>query len=175
MTKIFNNKDSAFDYITKLLIFCNNYFVYDINYIIKNYKINSYSEFRKFFKNNYKIKLIFNSSKSEKLFINFMNIDYNYIYYTYKFKQCEIFINFFIVKRFFYLNKCYQKKYSLNNKNYHCNNCLCKIKVKSIVNLKIDTLIFIILQFEKEKNLEKYYKFNKFNNNNELKSFTNLK
>ena len=90
MTKIFNNKDSAFDYITNLLIFCNNYFVYDIDYIIKNYKINSYSEFRKFFKNNYKIKLIFNSSKSEKLFINFMNIDYNYIYDTYKFKQCEI-------------------------------------------------------------------------------------
>jgi hypothetical protein len=66
-----NNNVDLTNYIIKLQTFCNNYNKYDIEYINLKFNISSYNEFKLLFKKKHKIKLIFNSSKSESLFINF--------------------------------------------------------------------------------------------------------
>jgi len=150
------NKSNIIDndlkkYIIKLLIFCNNYYKYDLDYIKLKFNINSYSEFTSYFKEKYKIKLIFNSINSENLFINFLNMDKDYFNLKYNENCVDILLNFFILKEDkIYFNKCNELFYSTNKT--HIDNCNCKIKVKSIVNIDIITFTQILSEDIKNKN-----------------------
>ena len=135
----FNSEDYT-NQVIKLLVFTNNYYKYNSVYIKEKYNINDYDNFRNYFKKNYKNKLIFNCEKSEKLFINFINLDYNYFNLKYSNTQTETIMNFFISGQLFYFNKCNENYSNTKDKN-HILNCNCKIKVKSVANLSIKTLI----------------------------------
>jgi len=130
-------------FIIRLLLFVNNHSKYDLKYIKDKYNLDSHSDFIKYFKKNYKDKLLFSSYKSEQLFINFVNIDLNFLLDKYGETYPIKLINFFIGRKKFYFNYCNY----LNNHDKDL--CFCKIKVKSIVNLPIKTLIFILKQFLK--------------------------
>ena len=142
-------------YIIRLIIFVNKYFKYDMVYIQQKYNYNSYIEFANYFKKNYKIKLLFSSNESELLFINFINIDYNFLIEKYN-NHAITLINFFTLRKKFYFNLCnYHKKHVKDL-------CNCKIKVKSIVNLSIDSFIFILKEYFKNE----YSNKSKFLENN---------
>ncbi len=173
----FNSKDLV-NQIIKLMIFTNNYFKYNKEYILDKYNIEDYDEFRTYFKKNYKSKLIFNCSKSEKLFINFINLDYNYFCNKYSGKETQTIMNFFITGKLFYFNKCNEVNSFIKDKN-HIPKCNCKIKVKTIANLTINTLIFILKEFassyNENLNTNDYLtnNTNTTNNTNNSKNFTN--
>jgi len=122
----------------------------------KNYNANTHKEFVKLFKKNYKKKILFSSFKSEQLFINFLNIDFNFLLEKYQESYPIKILNFFISRKKFYFNYCH---YSNNNKHTHNYKhvkdiCCCNIKVKSIVNLPIESLVFILKQnFHKNKSI----------------------
>jgi hypothetical protein len=143
-------------FIIRLIIFVNNHYKYDNNYIKKNYNANSHKEFVKLFKKNYKKKILFSSFESEQLFINFLNIDFNFLLEKYQELYPIKILNFFISRKKFYFNYCH---YSNNNKHTHNYKhvkdiCCCNIKVKSIVNLPIESLIFILKQnYHKNKSI----------------------
>ena len=148
-------------YIEKLCIMSNNYYIFDEDYIKNKYNIKSYDKFRKYFKKNHTDKLIFNSEKSENFFIKVMNIDPVYMDLKYGNMQTQTIIQFFILRNNCYFNICDEEN-EINNKKTHKNNCNCKIKVKSIVNLSINALIFILI----ENNLTKKQIIDDNNNNN---------
>ena len=158
----FNSGDLS-NQLVKLLLFTNNYFKYNDEYIKEKYNIDTYEDFRNYFKKNYKQKLIFNCLKSEKLFINFINLDYNYFDYKYSGVQTQTIMDFFITGKLFYFNKCNEKNIKYKDKN-HLQECNCKIKVKTISNLSIETLIFILKEFA--SNFNKNYKDNTSKNSN---------
>jgi hypothetical protein len=132
-------------YIEKLCVMSNNYYMYDDEYIKNKYNINSYENFRKFFKKNHSDKLIFNSEKSEGFFIKIMNLDSDYMAYKYGNLQAQTIVNFFVQKNNYNFNECDEVSEIKKNKT-HKNNCNCKIKVKSVVNLSINALIFILIE-----------------------------
>jgi hypothetical protein len=136
----FNSNDLE-NQLIKLQLFTNNYFKYNDEYIKEKYDIDSYEEFRTYFKKNYKSKLIFNCAKSEKLFINFINLDYNYFDSKYFDKQTQTIMDFFITGKLFYFNKCNEVNIRNNQKN-HIQECNCKIKVKTIANIPIDAVSY---------------------------------
>jgi len=147
-----------YNFILKIMHIVNEYYDPDLYYIKLKYKLDSVKEYNKFYYNNLNQNklLLFNSNEAEKLFIRLVNLDENYIERKYN-KDIKIIITDFIQKKnndcyfsicdeFFYLNKS-----TINNDNIflhqiksHVKNCNCKIKVKSIVNLSINTLIKII-------------------------------
>ena len=134
-------------FIIRLMIFVNNHSKYNIEYIKDKYNLDSHQDFIKYFKKNYKTKLLFSSYNSELLFINFINIDFKFLFEKYGQSYPNKLINFFIAKKKFYFNNC-------NYLNKHVKeNCSCKIKVKSIVNLSIESFIFILRQFYKLKTI----------------------
>ena len=140
--------DKLDKFIIRLIIFVNNHHKYNNIYIKKNYNLNSHKEFVVFFKNNYKKKILFSSLESEQLFINFLNIDFNFLLKKYReFYPIKI-LNFCISKKKFYFNYCHY-----SNTNKHIKDlCCCNIKVKTIVNLSIKSLIFILKQNYKKIN-----------------------
>jgi hypothetical protein len=159
---IINNDSDLTNYIIQLQVFCNNYNKYDLEYIKLKFNINNYSEFKSLFKQKYKKKLLFNSNKSENLFINFINFDQEYFTSNYKDDQLNKLINFFICNENVYLNRC--NELSFTSKKNHIDNCNCKIKVKSIVNLDINTLLYIInnnFDVQNKKNILKIHKNDK--------------
>ena len=138
-------------YIEKLCIMSNNYYMYDEEYIKNKYNIKSYDKFRKFFKQNHSDKLIFNSEKAENFFIKVMNLNSDYMFTKYGKSQSQVIVDFFIQREECNLNDC--DEYSnFNNKKSHMSNCECKIKVKSVVNLSINALIFILIENDFTKN-----------------------
>jgi hypothetical protein len=160
------DNEELINYIIKLQIFCNNYYTYDLDYIKSKFNLDSFSNFRSLFKKKYKIKLLFNSLKSENLFINFINFDNEYFISRYKDNQINILLNFFICNQNLFFNKCNEISFS-SNKN-HADNCNCKIKVKSIVNLDIKTLLYILNNHNKNNNKSNVLKVHKNNNNIKL-------
>jgi len=161
--------NSLLNYIIKLQIFTNKYFKYDMKYIKDKYNIDSYSEYKKYFKKKYKNKLIFNSYSSEKLFINFFNIDYDFLKLRYKENQYDMFINFFIAGKIFFFNKCDEQRHiNSNTDKLHISNCRCKVKVKTIVNINIKAFLFILNQYEINNQPKNIIKINKNENNKEL-------
>lgn len=161
--------NSLLNYIIKLQLFTNKYFKYDIKYIKDKYNIDSYSEYKKYFKKKYKNKLIFNSYSSEKLFINFFNIDYDFLKLKYKENQYDMFINFFIAGKIFFFNKCDEQRHiNSNTDKLHLNNCNCKIKVKTIVNINIKAFLFILNQYNIDNQPKNIIKISKNENNKEL-------
>ncbi len=146
----FDAKDLSHQ-IIKLMIFTNNYFKYDKEYILEKYNIDTYDEFRTYFKKNYKTKLLFNCAKSEKLFINFINLDYVYFSRKYKGDETQTIMNFFITGKLFFFNECNEISSIIKGKN-HIPNCNCKIKVKSVANITINTLIYILKEFASNYN-----------------------
>ena len=133
-------------YIEKLCIMSNNSYIYDEQYIKNKYNINSYEKFRKYFKKNHNDKLIFNSEKSEKFFIQVMNLDADYMLNKYGNNALQNIVNFFIqTNDCYFFNMC-DEITAKNNKNIHLNDCKCNIKVKSVVNLSINALIFILIE-----------------------------
>jgi len=148
-----------YNFILKIINIVNEYYEPDNYYIKIKYKLDSIKEFNKFYYNNNLNQnklLIFNSNEAEKLFIRLVNLDENYIQRKYN-NDIKIIItdliknknnNYFfsICDEFLSLNKS-----TINNDNIfihqiksHVKNCNCKIKVKSIVNLSVNTLIKII-------------------------------
>ena len=146
----FNKNLELAEYIIRLVIFVNNFNKYDMVYIKEKFDFDKYYDYRQYFKKNYKKFLLFNSLKAEKLFINFINIDLNFIKNNYKFNKTNIFINFFICRKPFFFNTCLKDK-NFDNTKSHISNCSCKIKVKSVVNLPLKTLMFILDEFESNK------------------------
>jgi hypothetical protein len=131
--------------VIKLMLFTNNYNKYDINYIKKNYNLNSFEEFKLYFKKNFKKKLIFNSNKAERMFINFVNFDMEYFNNKYNDKVHQILLNFFIYGKKFYFSSCHEFNYNNSDiDKLHLKECNCKIKVKSINNLKITLFLDLI-------------------------------
>jgi hypothetical protein len=128
-------------FIDKLCTFSNNNFIYDETYIKNKYNLNSYDKFRKYFKKHHGEKLIFNSEKAEHFFIKIMNIDYKYI--LKKYNSLDPIINFFVLHNQTFFNEC-EEFTDFNEFKTHCVLCNCKIKVKSVVNLSINALVFII-------------------------------
>ena len=78
---ILENKIDKF--VIRLIIFVNNYYKYNNQYIKDKYNIDSHDNFIKYFKKNYKKKILFSSSESEQLFINLVNIDINFMFEKY--------------------------------------------------------------------------------------------
>jgi len=148
MINLLIDKKKLDKFIIRLIIFANNYYKYDKIYLKKNYNLNSHVEFISFFKKNYKKKILFSSLESEQLFINFLNIDFNFLLEKYQeFYPIKI-LNFFIARKKFYFNYCH---FSNNNKYIHNYKhtkdlCSCNIKVKTVVNLPIESLLFILEQ-----------------------------
>lgn len=151
-------------YIDKLCTMSNNYYVYDDYYIKNKYNIDSYNKFRKYFKKHHSNKLIFNSEKSENFFIKVMNIDSFYMAHKYNNYQAQIIVDFFIKRNQCYFNECDELNI-LNGINNHINNCKCKIKVKSVANLSINALVYILLE---QNNDNKKYNLNKNINSNKI-------
>ena len=160
------DNEELINYIIKLQIFCNNYYTYDLDYIKSKFNLDSFSNFRSLFKKRYKMKLLFNSLKSENLFINFINFDNEYFISRYKDNQINILLNFFICNQNLFFNKCNEISFS-SSKN-HTDNCNCKIKVKSIVNLDIKTLLYILNNYNKNNNKSNVLKVHKNSNNIKL-------
>ena len=161
--------------VIKLMLFTNNYNKYDMNYIKKTYKLNTFESFRMFFKTNFKKKLIFNSEKSERMFINFVNFDMNYFNQEYGDKIHQTLFNFFIYGKKFYFNLCDQN-FKNNSSKHHLKDCKCKVVVKSISNLKINMFLDIL---NGKVNISKPTKTIKIKNNNInkdiLSCFNNIK
>jgi len=84
MINLLIDKKKLDKFIIRLIIFVNNYYKYDEVYLKKNYNLNSHVEFISFFKKNYKKKILFSSLESEQLFINFLNIDFNFLLEKYQ-------------------------------------------------------------------------------------------
>jgi len=169
-------------YIEKLCIMSNNSYIYDEQYIKNKYNIKSYEKFRKYFKKNHNDKLIFNSEKSEKFFIQVMNLDAVYMLSKYGNDALQNIVNFFIQANDPYFFNVCDEISAKNNKNIHLNDCKCNIKVKSVVNLSINALIFILIEnhysnkvlFKMDNMEEEKYKNNetivaKLQNNNSNK------
>ena len=146
-----------YNFVLKIMNIVNDYYEHDMYYINLKYKLDSVKEFNRFYYNNLNQNklLLFNSNEAEKLFIRLVNLDENYIERKYN-KDIKSIITdliqnknnnyyFSICDEFFFLNKS-----TLDNNIFvhqiksHVKNCNCKIKVKSIVNLSINTLIKII-------------------------------
>ena len=129
------------NYIQRLCILTNNYYIYDEKYIKNIFNIDSYDKYRKYFKKNHLQRLIFNCKKAEDLFIQLMNIDPMFMKLNYEDNQLLILLNIFVQKIFCPLNNC-QK----NNPNsyVHDSYCKCRIKVKSVANLSISVLESIL-------------------------------
>ena len=147
-----------YNFLLKIMNLANEYSEPDMYYVNLKYKLDSVKKFNKLYLNNLNQSklLLFNSVEAEKLFIRLVNLDENYIERKYN-KDIKFIITDFIKNKnnnyyfsicdeFFYINKS-----TINNDNIfihqiksHVKNCNCKIKVKSIVNLSINTLIKII-------------------------------
>ena len=150
-----NNFIDYKSFVEKLCVMSNNYYLYNEEYIKNKYNIETYDKFRRFFKKNHNDKLIFNSQKSENFFIKVMNLDPDYMLKKYGNTQSEILINFFIQRNNCIFNDCEEISETLTKK-VHINDCKCKIKVKSVVNLSINALIFILIENDhhKKNNIE---------------------
>ena len=133
-------------YVDKLCTMSNNYYLYDENYIKNKYNISNYDKFRKYFKKYHNDKLIFNSEKAERFFIKVMNLDSHYMKKKYADLQAQIIIDFFIKRNDCHFNEC-EEFNKLNVTKLHSAECKCKIKVKSVVNLSINALIFILMEY----------------------------
>ena len=130
-------------YIGKLCTMSNNFFIYDEDYIKNKYNLDSYNKFRKYFKKIHKEKLIFNSPSAENFFIKVMNIDSNFMQNKYSNTQSTVIIDYFINKTFNPFNLCEDLT---QLEKTHTSSCDCKIKVKSVVNLSINALCFILME-----------------------------
>lgn len=131
-------------YINDLLILCNKYYYFDIDYIKTKYNIKKYDVWENFFKENSHLKLLFNCYNAEILFIFIFNIDKKYIEKNYNLDINTLLHNFFIDKIDYYFSDCHENYINSKKHTMHLKNkCNCFIKVKSIVNLNIDTFIFI--------------------------------
>jgi hypothetical protein len=131
-------------YINDLLILCNKYYYFDIDYIKTKYNIKKYDIWEKFYKENSHLKLLFNCYNAEILFIFIFNIDKKYIENKYNIDINTLLHNFFIDKIDYYFSDCHENYINSKTHTMHLKKkCNCFIKVKSIVNLNIDTFIFI--------------------------------
>jgi hypothetical protein len=152
------------NFIVKILQISNDYYESDLDFIKLKYQLNTIKEFNSLYKKNSNELLIFNSNQAEKLFIRLLNLDENFINRRYN-KDINTIITDFIVNKninyffsicdeYYNLNKLSQN--NTNNFMYqiksHIKNCNCKIRVKSIVNLSINTLIKIIKNTISNKN-----------------------
>ena len=127
MISLIGNKNKMAKFIIRLSIFVNNYYKYDVEYLKKNYNIETHVEFVKLFKKNYKNKIMFSSLESEQLFINFLNIDFDFLLQKYKELYPIKILNFFISRKKFYFNYCH---YSSNDKtSVETGHCTCVSKV----------------------------------------------
>ena len=153
-----------FQYIKDLNFLCNTYNNIDELYIFEKYNI-KINTFNIFFDNNKNKLLIFNSKKSEILFIYIININIKYIYNKYKLTQEQLLNKLFINKKKYYLNKCHKFYLNNNNEKMHLPYCNCTIKVKSISNINIDFIIKIINNQinKKNKNKKLIFSINKLN------------
>ena len=132
-------------YIDKLCTMSNNYYLYDEQYIKNKYNIGSYDKFRKHFKKYHSDKLIFNSEKAELFFIKVMNLDTKFVIKKYADYLPQIIVDFFIKRNECSFNEC-EEFNKLKLSKLHLSDCKCKIKVKSVVNLSINALIFILME-----------------------------
>ena len=147
-----------YNFILKIMNIANDYNKPNIDYINLKYKLDSIKEFDKLYKNNlnHNKLIFFNSNEAEKLFIRLVNLDENYIERKYN-KEIKYIIADFIKNKnnIYYFSICDEfyniNKSTIDNDNIfihqiksHVKNCNCKIKVKSVVNLSINTLIKII-------------------------------
>jgi hypothetical protein len=172
------------NFILKILQISNDYYEPDLDFIKLKYQLDNIKDFNSLYVKNSNELLIFNSNHAEKLFIRLLNLDENFINRKYN-KDINSIITDFIVNKnnnyflsicdeFYNLNKSSQN--NTNNFIYqtksHIKNCNCKIRVKSIVNLSINTLIKIIkntinnkknLLDDNVKNLKKKIKNSKNN------------
>jgi hypothetical protein len=150
--------NELYNFILKIMNITNEYYEPELYYINIKYKLDSIKEFNKLYNNNlnqHKL-LIFNSIEAEKLFIRLINLDENYIERKYNQNMKSIITNFINNKNDNYYFSICDEFYNINkstvdNNNIfihqiksHVKNCNCKIKVKSVVNLSINTLIKII-------------------------------
>ncbi len=143
------------NFILKILQISNDYYEPDLDYIKLKYQINTIKEFNSLYSKRSNDLLIFNSNLSEKLFIRLVNLDENFINRKYNKDINSIILDIISNKNnIYYLSIC-DEFYNLNKTNIdtnifihqiksHVKNCNCKIRVKSIVNLSINTLIKII-------------------------------
>ena len=110
---ILENKIDKF--IIRLIIFVNNYYKYELEYIKDKYNINSHNDFIKYFKKNYKKKILFSSMESENLFINIINMDINFMIQKYNTDLPSRIIFFLISRKKLYFNKChFENKHDKN-------------------------------------------------------------
>ena len=131
-------------YINDLLILCNKYYYFDIDYIKTKYNIKKYELWEQFFKENSHLKLIFNCYNAEILFIFIFNIDKKYIESNYNISINNLLHDFFINKIDYYFSYCHENYINSKKHTMHLKNkCCCFIKVKSIVNLNINTFMYI--------------------------------
>jgi len=133
-------------YIDKLCTTSNNYYLYDEEYIKNKYNIGSYDKFRKYFKKYHSDKLIFNSEKAELFFIKVMNLDTKFVTKKYADNLPQVIVDFFIKRNECSFNEC-EEFNKLKFSKLHLSDCKCKIKVKSVVNLSINALIFILMEY----------------------------
>jgi hypothetical protein len=143
------------NFILKILQISNDYYEPDLDYIKLKYQINTIKEFNSLYSKRSNDLLIFNSNLSEKLFIRLVNLDEKFINRKYNKDINSIIFDIISNKNNnYYLSIC-DEFYNLNKSNIdsnifinqiksHIKNCNCKIRVKSIVNLSINTLIKII-------------------------------
>jgi hypothetical protein len=143
------------NFILKILQISNDYYEPDLDFIKLKYQLNSIKEFNSLYIKKSNELLIFNSNQSEKLFIRLVNLDENFINRKYNKDINGVIIDFIVNKNTNYFFSICDEFYNLNKSNIdtnificliksHIKNCNCKIRVKSIVNLSINTLIKII-------------------------------
>jgi hypothetical protein len=143
------------NFILKILQISNDYYEPDLDFIKLKYQLNSIKEFNSLYIKKSKELLIFNSNHAEKLFIRLVNLDENFINRKYNKDINHVIIDFIVNKNTNYFFSICDEFYNLNKSNIdtnificqiksHIKNCNCKIRVKSIVNLSINTLIKII-------------------------------
>jgi hypothetical protein len=144
-----------YNFILKILQISNDYYEPDLDFIKLKYQLNSIKEFNSLYIKKSNELLIFNSNQAEKLFIRLVNLDENFINRKYNKDINNVIIDFIVNKNTNYFFSICDEFYNLNKSNIntnificqiksHIKNCNCKIKVKSIVNLSINTLIKII-------------------------------
>ena len=149
-----------YNFILKIMQISNDFYEPDLYFIKLKYKLDSNKEFNKLYSKNLNKLLLFNSNEAEKLFIKLVNLDESYIERKYN-KNINLIINDFIQnKNFNYYFSICDEFFSLNKSSIdfskennifiqqiksHVKNCNCKIKVKSIVNLSINTRNVMLL------------------------------
>lgn len=165
-----NADDELRKHIIQMMEVSNEYCDYEYEYILKNYDCNTVDKYLVHYERYMNYKLIFNSIESEKLFIRLINADEYYIKKKYNKNFKELIYKMFKIKgmnKKVYYNYCEENKDINKEDKSHIKECKCNIKVKSVVNLSINTFIKIInndfynLNSNKEKETLNNYLINK--------------